>query len=588
MLATGQALKDHSKTEWANKRISDLKAEQTKRIFKTAHMQAKSQVKLPNYDEARDTPLYGAPFLDHLNSVFVARSEQLTWTWKPIIAIPDYISNMVCVSEVNLAWTKLTSVPQALFQLPFVRKMFLNNNQLLRIPSVGGCPLLEVLDLRSNRLCVLPADIHFLPILSSLDVSKNALRTIPPLLSSCKRLSYLDISGNLLMMIPPEIGLLQNLSNFNYSGNPLMISPPDKSTEKTLEWLKKKSDRESGIGWKSFVEQVSSLFRTSSYADLILKPRGAKAPVSAHRIVILSRAPKFYAKLLKLEMGAPDVPGGNPKPQPPKDANGRFVVPLNDLDPATLDLLLIWCYTDKFDPELPKVRVVKPKSPTAIEDEMAQQQEIAQRSRILNKVLKMCESYDLIDLHRRTELLLGISKPVYASADVPNFNTIFRAFCRGKILSDVTLVVGEAKDRVPAHKAVLSVRSPFFANTLNSPMLESVTGEIPLPDLTLSACHSILTYIYCGEVVVDPENVFDVLAFAALAELNPLFKAVETIVSHSLDNDNLLYILDLAVANNWQVIVDACVSYWLNNRATLCKVLTLSPEQRKYLTGQPE
>ncbi|GBM75634.1 Speckle-type POZ protein-like B [Araneus ventricosus] len=63
--------------------------------------------------------------------------------------------------------------------------------------------------------------------------------------------------------------------------------------------------------------------------------------------------------------------------------------------------------------------------------------------------------------------------------------------------ADVTLKCGGAS--IPAHKIILSVRSPVFAAMFANQMKESLTNEVDITDIDVSVLRALLVYMYTGK-----------------------------------------------------------------------------------------
>jgi Leucine-rich repeat (LRR) protein len=88
--------------------------------------------------------------------------------------------------------------------------------------SLERMPLLEVVDVRSNGLPVLPDSLFALPRLHTLRAAGNALRALPPSLAACASLTHLDLGSNRLQSLPMEaLAALPLLSRLRITGNPL-------------------------------------------------------------------------------------------------------------------------------------------------------------------------------------------------------------------------------------------------------------------------------------------------------------------------------------------------------------------------------
>eukprot|EP00601_Ochromonadales_sp_CCMP2298_P027826 CAMPEP_0173287326 /NCGR_PEP_ID=MMETSP1143-20121109/9714_1 /TAXON_ID=483371 /ORGANISM="non described non described, Strain CCMP2298" /LENGTH=358 /DNA_ID=CAMNT_0014225797 /DNA_START=182 /DNA_END=1254 /DNA_ORIENTATION=- len=134
----------------------------------------------------------------------------------PALHLSKPMTNLV---ELNLMFNKLTAFPNtaALQHLPNLCKLFLNNNEIVSIPteSVAQLQHLVVLNLSFNRLSSLPSNINLLSSLTSLSIRNNSLvelpHTISQLVKLCRTATALDVRGNKLVSPPQQIAELSGL-----------------------------------------------------------------------------------------------------------------------------------------------------------------------------------------------------------------------------------------------------------------------------------------------------------------------------------------------------------------------------------------
>eukprot|EP00877_Chromochloris_zofingiensis_P011149 jgi/Chrzof1/6288/Cz18g00090.t1 len=102
-----------------------------------------------------------------------------------IVSLPDSLSALVCLTELDVTNSRLTSIPQAVWFLPKIKILKADRNKINSLEAVSAsahphlAPL-EVLDLSYNiRLKELPGIITHLVTLTRLDVSFNQLTGLP-------------------------------------------------------------------------------------------------------------------------------------------------------------------------------------------------------------------------------------------------------------------------------------------------------------------------------------------------------------------------------------------------------------------------
>jgi hypothetical protein len=105
--------------------------------------------------------------------------------------------------------------------------------------------------------------------------------------------------------------------------------------------------------------------------------------------------------------------------------------------------------------------------------------------------------------------------------------------------SDFTLLTSD-QEPIYVHKNILSIRSPVFSAMVNSKMLEGISSQAMITDISSKAVKELIRFIYCGRV----DNIDDVaedLLYAAdkynLEDLKPLCACA---LAMKLDKSNVL------------------------------------------------
>ena len=94
--------------------------------------------------------------------------------------IEDRIGDFQNLTDLSVANSDLTSVPQSIFTLKKLRSLNLAGNQLTSIPQeVGQLQQLETLNVSSNSLETLPEGVSQLANLRTLDLSLNQFQSLP-------------------------------------------------------------------------------------------------------------------------------------------------------------------------------------------------------------------------------------------------------------------------------------------------------------------------------------------------------------------------------------------------------------------------
>ncbi|XP_056163438.1 uncharacterized protein LOC130136893 [Syzygium oleosum] len=86
---------------------------------------------------------------------------------------PPFFDFMPALEILNLSRTRIKSMPESLFRLSRLKRLFLNHCELLRVlpPKIGELQQLEVLDLEGTKIMDLPKEVAKLTKLTCLEVS---------------------------------------------------------------------------------------------------------------------------------------------------------------------------------------------------------------------------------------------------------------------------------------------------------------------------------------------------------------------------------------------------------------------------------
>lgn len=100
-------------------------------------------------------------------------------------------------TAIDLGGQGLRALSDVLFRYDFLQKLYLNHNNLDRLPAtIGRLKSLVELDVSGNQLRELPAEIGMLINLERLMLVDNHLRTLPYELGHLYKLSALGVEGN--------------------------------------------------------------------------------------------------------------------------------------------------------------------------------------------------------------------------------------------------------------------------------------------------------------------------------------------------------------------------------------------------------
>ncbi|XP_056131787.1 leucine-rich repeat-containing protein 40 isoform X1 [Lampris incognitus] len=178
-----------------------------------------------------------------------------------LVTIPSTLGHLICLQRLDLSHNRLTSLPDSLAQLASVKQLDCSNNQLNDMPaSLSQMSSLEQLFLRHNKLCHLPKlqapnlkelyvgnnqiegleeeQLASLVAISLLELRDNKIKILPDRITLLSTLTRIDLTNNDIAILPASLSLLPNLKTLMLEGNPLRGIRRDLLTKSTSELLK--------------------------------------------------------------------------------------------------------------------------------------------------------------------------------------------------------------------------------------------------------------------------------------------------------------------------------------------------------------
>ena len=136
-------------------------------------------------------------------------------------------------------------------------------------------------------------------------------------------------------------------------------------------------------------------------------------------------------------------------------------------------------------------------------------------------------------------------------------------------LCDVILRVG-ATD-IPSHRAVLAASSPYFFAMFTSDMAEAGQSIVTMRDMDPTILERLIDFVYTGRLDVSVDNVQDLLAAAALLQLEAVQTLCSDFLKDQLDPSNCLGIRNFAEATGCAGLADAVDEFARNRFSDVAK-----------------
>ena len=118
-------------------------------------------------------------------------------SYNQIVEIPEQISDLILLKDLNIAYNDLKSLPKSIGDLRCLRRFQCQFNKLEVIPEeIGKCHMLEDLVAHDNRLVRFPASVAGCAALNVCDLRNNNLTEVPCELGSLVTMRNLTLVGN--------------------------------------------------------------------------------------------------------------------------------------------------------------------------------------------------------------------------------------------------------------------------------------------------------------------------------------------------------------------------------------------------------
>lgn len=135
---------------------------------------------------------------------------------------------------------------------------------------------------------------------------------------------------------------------------------------------------------------------------------------------------------------------------------------------------------------------------------------------------------------------------------------------RREEMSDITIIVGADKQKIPAHKFVLGASSSdlyssFFSKKSNK------NGDIVIPDVPIDIVNIFVLYIYREEINLNLNIVWDILKLSSRFGVKHLEKLCDDFLHHNVTDQNVFDILDTSTRFQLPQMKERCMEIICQN-----------------------
>ncbi|RZC39469.1 leucine-rich repeat-containing protein 40-like [Asbolus verrucosus] len=206
--------------------------------------------------------------------------------------LPSGMGYLVRLTEINLSHNKLIELPPDIVNLRGLLKLDVTHNDLVYLPKMGELTKLQFLYAQHNNIEEIPdfercthlQQIYFgnnyikevtpefcenMSNVKILDLRDNKIEVIPNEIAMLQHLTRLDLTNNDLSNLPNSLGLLAHLQNLQLEGNKLKKIRADiikGGTIRILKYLKEKLDDEE-------IENIPKLSNSRTHEPKIFPDR---------------------------------------------------------------------------------------------------------------------------------------------------------------------------------------------------------------------------------------------------------------------------------------------------------------------------
>ncbi|CAF1119610.1 unnamed protein product [Adineta ricciae] len=183
---------------------------------------------------------------------YLTKLTKLTIAKNRLRALPNEFGALYNLRSFDMSHNQVTQLPESFGDLINLEEVYANANRLAVFPCFNQCARLKEIHLADNQLTEI-ADSQLEPLLSliSLNVRGNKIRVLPEQVALLPNLERLDVTNNELADLPSKIALNKKMKSISIIGNPLGKIRKDVirlGTEAIMKYLRNRLTIDDGNG----------------------------------------------------------------------------------------------------------------------------------------------------------------------------------------------------------------------------------------------------------------------------------------------------------------------------------------------------
>ena len=180
---------------------------------------------------------------------FLTKCTKIVASHNKLVELPEEVGFLRSLHMLDVTHNVLESTPSSMQELQNLEQLYLHHNKLKELPKLKNCLHLKELLLGYNRIEELTEENieNTANQLKILDLKDNKLNLLPDEIVNLQSLERLDVTNNNLSTLPFALGTLPHIKSLLVDGNPMKSIRRDiiqRGTVGLLKYLRMRIDDE--------------------------------------------------------------------------------------------------------------------------------------------------------------------------------------------------------------------------------------------------------------------------------------------------------------------------------------------------------